>query len=201
MNKHRVIQASAFLLFVFFLVPFVCLAQEQITITTYYPAPFGIYREVRADQLAVGTAYRASALSDGMLIVADRVGIGTATPVAAATARLDVNGNINVQGTQVRMANSATHYYGDATNLAARVAGDFYVQTQNGAAYRNIYAGDVYLGAPTNGTPARWASTGGCQRMIYANGVTRRCAAGTSVAVSNVVTELTDGIFLCCSYY
>ena len=35
-------------------VSWTCLAQERITITTYYPSPFGIYNQVHADRLAVG---------------------------------------------------------------------------------------------------------------------------------------------------
>jgi hypothetical protein len=70
-------------------------ATEQVTITTYYPAPYGIYHELRADQMAVGSAYRASALADGNLIVAGNVGIGTASPSSLLT----VNGATQVIGT------------------------------------------------------------------------------------------------------
>lgn len=63
-----------------FLATSIALAQEQVTITTYYPAPYGIYKELRADQMAVGSTYRTSALSDGNLIVSGNVGIGTPTP-------------------------------------------------------------------------------------------------------------------------
>ncbi|MDD5005155.1 MAG: hypothetical protein PHS93_01465 [Candidatus Omnitrophica bacterium] len=58
------------------------LAEERITLTTYYPAPYGIYKELRADQMAVGSAYRNSALNNGTLIVSGKVGIGTDNPTA-----------------------------------------------------------------------------------------------------------------------
>ncbi len=41
------------LLFSFF-VSFACLAQETLTITTYYPAPFGIYQRMATNALGVG---------------------------------------------------------------------------------------------------------------------------------------------------
>lgn len=66
---------------------FVCRAEEQITITTYYPAPNGIYREMRVDQMSVGSPYRTSTLADGNIIISGRAGIGSNnTP----TGKLDV---------------------------------------------------------------------------------------------------------------
>jgi len=57
---------------------FVCRAEEQITITTFYPAPNGIYREMRVNQMSVGKAYRSSSLADGNMIISGRVSIGSA---------------------------------------------------------------------------------------------------------------------------
>lgn len=56
-----------------------CQAQEQVTITTYYPAPYGVYRELRANQMAIGSTYRAAGLADGNLIVSGNVAIGQAS--------------------------------------------------------------------------------------------------------------------------
>ena len=57
-------------------------AQERITLTTYYPAPYGVYQEMRADGLAVGSTYRYTPanLTNGYLIVSGRIGVGTDTP-------------------------------------------------------------------------------------------------------------------------
>lgn len=44
-----------------------CFAQEQITITTYYPSPFGSYRELRAIRLTVHPT-RAMTANDGELL-------------------------------------------------------------------------------------------------------------------------------------
>jgi hypothetical protein len=80
--------------------------QEQVTITTYFPAPFGIYREMRAQRMAVGDNYlnrdavcwdppcpgAGVDISDGGnatgdrntdLIVEGAVGIGTNDPQAS----------------------------------------------------------------------------------------------------------------------
>lgn len=176
-----------------------CFAQEQITITTYYPSPYGIYRELRTDFLAVGSAYRITpAYSDGYLMVANRVGIALGAVVPAHA--LDVGGNINVRGTQVLMANSANHYYGDGTNLAVRMSGDFYVQNVAGTLPRDIMTGDVWLGAPRSG-PARWASTGPCVRRTFTidSGDTP-CPAGTSIAMGPITPAQTSGMFLCCTF-
>ncbi len=83
--KHRrdfKIFLALFLIFSLFLAR----AQEQITLTTYYPAPYGVYNELRAKRLAVGAAYcDPTAISFGAnaaLIVSGNVGIGTNAPQA-----------------------------------------------------------------------------------------------------------------------
>ena len=60
--------------FIFFLLIFsLVFAQNEdaITITTYYPSPYGVYHELRVDQMAVGSAYSnpsANPLSDGLIV-------------------------------------------------------------------------------------------------------------------------------------
>jgi hypothetical protein len=56
---------------------------ERMRIITYYPAPYGSYRQVRIDRLAVGSvhrAYPATTLNDGDAFVSGRVNIATANP-------------------------------------------------------------------------------------------------------------------------
>lgn len=69
-------------------------AEERITLTTYYPAPYGVYKEMRVNQMSVGSEYRYAPLSDGNLFVSGEVGIGTTNP----TEKLDVIGNLKVSG-------------------------------------------------------------------------------------------------------
>lgn len=87
-------------------------AQERITLTTYYPAPYGVYRELRTNGLAVGNGYRynPATLTDGYLLVSGRVGIGTPTP----NAELDVQGQI-IGGFGGRTTGGTTNW-NDITN-------------------------------------------------------------------------------------
>jgi hypothetical protein len=81
--------------FVFLLIfPGIILAEETLTITTYYPSPYGVYREMRAKRIAIGDTYYDAAdmpweeadadggdidyLAD--LVVEGNVGIGTTVP-------------------------------------------------------------------------------------------------------------------------
>ena len=84
----------SFWLILFFVISFILpkssCAQENITITTYYPAPFGVYEELRSRRMAIGNNYingaqfcwapgvcanQINANTD--LVVEGRVGIGT----------------------------------------------------------------------------------------------------------------------------
>jgi len=65
---------------------------EEITITTYYPSPFGSYNELTANQMKIGAAYSAAATAfepNGLLVEGD-VGIGTSNPSGS----LEVAGGI-----------------------------------------------------------------------------------------------------------
>jgi len=55
-------------------------AEEKITITTFYPSPFGSYRQLTSDQIAIGTNYRNPTYADGTLFVENKVGVGTVSP-------------------------------------------------------------------------------------------------------------------------
>jgi hypothetical protein len=63
---------------------------EQITFSTYYPAPYGVYNEMRATRMAVGDTYIDSAAnswggtidSNADLVVEGNLGIGTTAPQA-----------------------------------------------------------------------------------------------------------------------
>mgnify|MGYP001598321627 CR=1 FL=1 len=63
----------------------VCRAEEQITITTYYPAPNGIYKNLITENLTVNGTMTFSTINganmnlSGNLTVAGSVGIGTTT--------------------------------------------------------------------------------------------------------------------------
>ena len=77
----------------------VTFATEQITVTTYYPSPYGSYGELTAYRMKIGTTYAGSGVSvtDSYLIVEGRIGIATPTPGY----QLDVNGAVNATSYRV----------------------------------------------------------------------------------------------------
>jgi len=64
--------------------------QERLTITTYYPSPYGVYKELRTDQISVGSGYRGYTLNNGVMLIETGLGIGLGN--ANPTARLEVIG-------------------------------------------------------------------------------------------------------------
>lgn len=78
MSKQiNIVAVAVFFVFLLFSSVF---CQESITITTYYPSPYGSYNELRANQMSIGSSYASSSLSDGNFIVSGNVGIGIASP-------------------------------------------------------------------------------------------------------------------------
>jgi hypothetical protein len=89
------------------LISFSALTQESITLTTYYPAPFGVYTEVRSKRMAIGENYYDQATYPWVagvpigneiheqtdLVVEGKVGIGMINPET----QLDVVGAIRSQ--------------------------------------------------------------------------------------------------------
>ncbi len=80
----------------------VCYAQQdQLTVTTYYPSPYGSYRELSAQKMKIGRTYSQAAVADDNLIVEGNIGLGTLTPNSPAPngAR---NGNLDVNDVYIR---------------------------------------------------------------------------------------------------
>ncbi|TRZ95799.1 hypothetical protein D4R78_02310 [bacterium] len=48
---------SGLILLIIFVISSSLFAKEQITITTYYPSPYGIYKELRSQRMAIGDHY------------------------------------------------------------------------------------------------------------------------------------------------
>ncbi|MBM3245665.1 MAG: hypothetical protein FJZ15_07755, partial [Candidatus Omnitrophica bacterium] len=65
-----------------------CFAQENITITTYYPSPYGSYRELRVQRLALGDNYS----------ITNQYcwGVGCGTNVIADNHDLIVEGSVSI---------------------------------------------------------------------------------------------------------
>lgn len=132
MSKHiNIIGIVAFFILGLFSLSF---AEESITITTYYPSPYGSYKELTAHRMKIGTTYSGSGttVSDNDLIVEGKVSIGTTSPRPGA--KLDVqNGDIKV--------GSAVTIKGDgsiSTGLNAEKVGGYVAGTTAGRlAYYN----------------------------------------------------------------
>ena len=83
--KLRVILLTALMVLTCFSLSY---AEEKITLSTFYPAPYGDYGELTVNKMVVGPTYAIPA--DPIdLLVEGNVGIGTAAPGAY---KLNVNG-------------------------------------------------------------------------------------------------------------
>jgi hypothetical protein len=89
-----------------FLFNFSALCQEDITLTTYYPSPHGVYQELRSKRMAIGDNYINSNYgwsstaanpidADADLVVEGNIGVGTIAP----NTKLDVDGEIKAGNT------------------------------------------------------------------------------------------------------
>jgi hypothetical protein len=84
----------------------IVLAAEEITITTYYPSPYGVYNQLQTNSLGVGDNNASGdldsgdvpnpATNPGDVWIKGNVGIGTASPDPAA--KLEVAGQVKITG-------------------------------------------------------------------------------------------------------
>lgn len=128
--------------------PVLLFAQEEITITTYYPSPYGVYRELRAQRIAVGDnymdnstiswegAFPAVPLGTSM-IVEGNVGIGTYQPDTA----LDVAGVFSLRGLAVEPPRSRA----DEGRLYFNSNSDEFMISEDTGPYRSL-TGHIVFG-------------------------------------------------------
>ncbi|MDD2679750.1 MAG: hypothetical protein PHO03_02975 [Candidatus Omnitrophica bacterium] len=136
------------------------LAEESITISTYYPSPYGVYREMRAKRIAIGDTYFDGAevpweAEDGDgnpidlnadLVVEGNVGIGTTSPTgpldvygtgAAKGLTVDTSGNVGIgttspsTGFEVRRGSTGL----PATSGTSQAGGILRLRNTDGSAY------------------------------------------------------------------
>ena len=134
-------------------------AEERITLTTYYPAPYGVYRELRTNGIAVGSNYRydPEELADGVIIVEVSAGIGTVDPLSmlsvAGGATIGSNYTAIVAPADGLLVEGSTGIGTDAPASMLSVAGGATVgenYTSTAAPAEGLLvAGDVGIGTDT----------------------------------------------------
>jgi len=115
-----------FILFVFGLIS--SSFAEDITITTYYPSPYGSYNSLQADRIGVGDNNASGSLTSadvpttsGHMWVRGNVGIGTTNPLS----RLSVGGSGN-SNYAISATGRSTGVYASGTSTGVYGSGDSY---------------------------------------------------------------------------
>jgi len=167
-----IVLAAVFFVFIF---SFAAFSQEHITITTYYPSPYGSYRELRAQRMAIGDNYSGSSYcwppdtcanqinADADLVVEGKVGIGTANP----SAKLEIAGTDNTDLLALPAQMKLTYRKGVGPlygfNIVPPIGGDdsFFLHTEEGGYHQVLYFGDgsdTYnvFGIATKTTATNW---------------------------------------------
>ncbi len=95
------------------------LAQETITLSTYYPSPFGIYNRLATNSFGVGDNNSSGGIEagdspdpavagqEGDVWIAGDIGIGTTNPEA----RVHISGDSPISMIEATQANQAAHLY------------------------------------------------------------------------------------------
>jgi hypothetical protein len=158
-------------------IAFLYAADETLTITTYYPSPYGVYRELRSQRMAIGDNYiNGSAYcwegsctttinADADLVVQGNVGIGTTEPKN----KLDVEGGLAVgagySGTSTAPANGAI------------IEGKVGIGTNSPGAYQLYVAGNAYTTGIWDASDERMKKnvkklSDVLERLMFVDGVT-----------------------------
>ena len=171
---------------------------KEITITTYYPSPVGIYKELRAKRMAIGdNYYNPSDYSwgdeipnDADLVVEGKVGIGTNDPEK----ELHVAGDTEIEGGVV-IGNPTGGNKGIGTINAQKI----YVDGTEIGGGRSI---DVWVGSDSDSDYQSWpthcsvsctVSVPEGYTVIYAH---KKCASGYKCDYCNQVTHCAYPSFL-----
>lgn len=195
------------------------LSTESLTLTTYYPSPYGVYNEMRTTGNAL-LAYSGGA-----------VGVGTTSP----SAKLDVNGSTNISGTTVIGGNTTVNADAQIQRVGVNGAINDIYATGISVTGKNIHvqgnensqwlrvgdawsmngiyseAGDVVVGAATGkihiGADDSQYLANSCRAIAYSFGTSTYCpnggqgwsAIGSSGSAGIIdYTMPTSGYMYCC---
>ena len=121
----------------------VAFAQEQISVTTYYPSPYGSFRELRTNRMAVSPT-RAMPTTDGNLAWGDSKGL--LSPDQGASIELGGTGSPYIDFSN----DAATDYDAriilpDNNTLRINVNNTLVVRDLSNTDWRDIEVRDIYL--------------------------------------------------------
>ena len=129
--------------------------KKSITITTYYPAPYGIYREIRSQKMAIGDNYSDPSQhcwlggscplpdidEDADLVVEGNVGIGETEPEY----KLDIAGALRLQpGSAPTGANGVIYYDSSEDKFKCHLAGSWVDCMGSGTGYWAASGNHIY---------------------------------------------------------
>ena len=152
---------------------------ETTELVTYYPAPAN--NNLHVSSSTVGTAYQNENPGDGMLLIADRVGIGTTDPQE----RLEINGNLRLTSTSctsgIIWSGGSLYIHNCGTNnfFAGVAAGNLNINT---AATDNTGVG---AGALYSNTSGNYNTATGSQALYFDDNGRYNTAAGYAALYSN----------------
>ncbi|MBN1913947.1 MAG: hypothetical protein JW788_06060 [Candidatus Omnitrophica bacterium] len=157
----KIFPALLICLFSIWSFPALVFCEENLTITTYYPSPYGSYKELSAHRMKVGINYSGDTVGNNNLVVEGRIGIGTTNPAYG----LEVEYPYAASGTEYMLGafnnsvNAGGIYLGyvgdgvDAFRGRIRSGGNIPLElgTTNYPEALYIRASDGYIGIGTTG--------------------------------------------------
>jgi len=190
LKKHKALLISIFILGLF---SYVFAAEEKITVSTFYPSPGGVYNELKAVNFSVGSAtgyLDNHAITDGYLLVSQRLGVQTSSPgqalevadnqaIKLGAAYLSSGGNYAHLATNEWYNGSA--WTGTAAGVLLQLNGatSAIVYSHNGAGSHTAWA--------TVSSSAGWAA-GSCSRASKDN--IRKLTAADYVSLRKQFREM-----------
>ncbi len=160
---------SIFVSMILFLGVSFCLAQteEKLTITTYYPSPYGVYNELQANRIAVGDTDESGGIdaadqpdADGQLYTARSVIYKPQSSLPAFDVR---------EGELVYSATDKKFYYYDGSSWVKQGAGGgCYVSYSGGclSGFTNMGSAGSWGYCHISGPAAYFHPPGGCCRPV-----------------------------------
>jgi hypothetical protein len=124
-------------------------AQEQVTITTYFPAPFGVYNQLRTNMLAVGNA-TLMPTTDGTVAWGGAVSRGQLRPDNGASIELGGSGTPYIDFSNDNGAGDFDQRIVSIndSDLNIQVSDRVEIKSKDNTGWRDVEIRDLYLCNP-----------------------------------------------------